>query len=189
MWTELFIINLMLCEQGYSDSNSSCVNPAWDVSRGTSHSISIHVGESMRLEPQPSLSILPSPSLSERRGELPSTTIAMLSGMVQFPVLVPPTVDQSDDWLIAHDSETQLAQEEQELEEKVTITHGHVYCHLIPTRSQMSAPPVWSIATDCCEILQPSLTFLSARSWDLSGVWHLGVQSVRGVMAVVVGRI
>ncbi|XP_024382941.1 uncharacterized protein [Physcomitrium patens] len=72
----------------------------------------------MRLEPQPSLSILPSPSLSERRGELPSTTIAMLSGMVQFPVLVPPTVDQSDDWLIAHDSETQLAQEEQELEEK-----------------------------------------------------------------------
>uniref|UniRef100_A0A7I4ECU7 Uncharacterized protein n=1 Tax=Physcomitrium patens TaxID=3218 RepID=A0A7I4ECU7_PHYPA len=71
----------------------------------------------------------------------------MLSGMVQFPVLVPPTVDQSDDWLIAHDSETQLAQEEQELEEKVTITHGHVYCHLIPTRSQMSAPPWAEIRT------------------------------------------
>jgi len=43
----------------------------------------------------------------------------MWSGMVQFPVLVPPTVDRSDDWLIVHGDENQLAQEEAELEEKV----------------------------------------------------------------------
>lgn len=42
----------------------------------------------------------------------------MWSGMVQFPVLVPPTVDHSDDWLIVHGDENQLAQEEAELEEK-----------------------------------------------------------------------
>jgi hypothetical protein len=38
--------------------------------------------------------------------------------MVQFPMLVPPTVDHSDDWLIVHGDENQLAQEEAELEEK-----------------------------------------------------------------------
>jgi hypothetical protein len=43
----------------------------------------------------------------------------MWSGMVQFPMLVPPTVDRSDDWLIVHGDETQLAHEEAELEEKV----------------------------------------------------------------------
>jgi len=42
----------------------------------------------------------------------------MWSGMVQFPMLVPPTVDHSDDWLIVHGDESQLAQEEAELEEK-----------------------------------------------------------------------
>lgn len=42
----------------------------------------------------------------------------MWSGMVQFPMLVPPTVDHSDDWLIVHGDENQLAQEEAELEEK-----------------------------------------------------------------------
>ncbi|KAG0583439.1 hypothetical protein M758_3G136900 [Ceratodon purpureus] len=42
----------------------------------------------------------------------------MWSGMVQFPMLVPPTVDHSDDWLIAHGDENQLAQEEADLEEK-----------------------------------------------------------------------
>lgn len=43
----------------------------------------------------------------------------MWSGMVQFPMLVPPTVDHSDDWLIVLGDENQLAQEEAELEEKV----------------------------------------------------------------------
>lgn len=48
--------------------------------------------------------------------------------MVQFPVLVPPTVDHSDDWLIVHGDENHLAQEEAELEAKVLcyafVSHG-----------------------------------------------------------------
>ena len=47
----------------------------------------------------------------------------MWSGIVQFPSLVPPTVDNSADWLIVHSDENQLAQEEADLEEKV---RGHV---------------------------------------------------------------
>lgn len=43
----------------------------------------------------------------------------MWSGMVQFPMLVLPTVDHSDDWLIVHGDETQLAHAEADLEEKV----------------------------------------------------------------------
>ncbi|CAM6050323.1 unnamed protein product [Sphagnum compactum] len=38
--------------------------------------------------------------------------------MLQFPTLVPPTVDHSDDWVILHNDESLLAQEEAELEEK-----------------------------------------------------------------------
>jgi hypothetical protein len=53
----------------------------------------------------------------------------MWSGMVQFPVLVPPTVDHSDDWLIVHGDENQLAQEEAELEEKV-LCYAFVCVHL-----------------------------------------------------------
>jgi hypothetical protein len=43
----------------------------------------------------------------------------MMPGMLQFPTLVPPTVDHSDDWVILHNDESLLAQEEAELEEKV----------------------------------------------------------------------
>lgn len=56
-------------------------------------------------------------------------------------MLVPPTVDHSDDWLIVHGDENQLAQEEAEFEEKVlgyailcqsfSISYPLVRCRLL----------------------------------------------------------
>jgi hypothetical protein len=44
----------------------------------------------------------------------------MLPGMLQFPFLIPPTVDHCDNWFVVHSDEGLLAQEEQELKDKVT---------------------------------------------------------------------
>lgn len=58
----------------------------------------------------------------------------LLSGMQQFPALLPPTVDHADDWLVVHNDEAQLAQEEAELEEKVSpfpVSLRLAQCHVL----------------------------------------------------------
>jgi len=54
-------------------------------------------------------------------------SIEMLPGMLQFPFLIPPTVDHCDNWFVVHSDEGLLAQEEQELKDKVINKQTHTH--------------------------------------------------------------